>query len=81
MITFEFNQLPHNITNDQFATVAGIIQNDVGLDYDVVEGEEGRIFLWVHPFDDTINPTRHWIDVDGNVTLSEEVDWDWKGTS
>lgn len=79
MISFEFNELPNVMTNDQFSTIADIVAKDVGLNYDVVEGEVARIWLWVHPFDEAQNPTRHWIDVDGNVTLSEEVTWDWKG--
>lgn len=79
MIRFEFNVLPNEVTNDQFEKISDIIALDRGLNYDVIEGEEARIWLWVHPFDEEQNPIRHWIDVDGNVTLSEEVTWDWKG--
>jgi hypothetical protein len=82
MISFEFNQLPHNITNDQLNAVVDMINEyGWGLNYDIVEGEEACIWLWAHPFDEAENPTRIWIDVDGQITLQEEVTWDWKGTS
>lgn len=80
MIRFEINELPFAITNDQFGSIAYLIVGDLSLNYDVVEGDtDSRIWLWVHPEDESINPTRHWIEVDGTISLTEEVDWDWKG--
>lgn len=80
MINFEFNDPPSQITNDQLNAVIEMInEHGWGLNYDIVEGEEARIWLWVHPFDEAENPTRIWIDVDGYVSLREEVTWDWRG--
>lgn len=82
MISFQFNKPPSAITNDQFITLTSIMaHHGWDLDYDVVEGDTaGIIWLWVHPADGT-NPTRNWIAVDGELTLEEEVTWDWKGTT
>ena len=69
------------ITNDQFAAVIDLV-NEFGwaLDYDVIPHDDGStIFLWVHHGTGQ-NPTRHHIDIDGEVTLHEDVDWDWMGT-
>lgn len=82
MIRFEINELPFAITNDQFNTISTIVSRDPSLNYDVVEGDtEARVWLWAHPESEALNPTRHWIEVDGTISLTEEVDWDWKGTS
>lgn len=82
MIRFESNSPTFAITNDQYNTITTLIGVDWSLNYDVVEGDtEARIWLWVHPEDESLNPHRYWIEVDGSISLSEEVDWDWKGTS
>jgi hypothetical protein len=73
------------ITNDQLNAVVDII-TEAGwdLDYDIVEGDSnGIVWLWEHRHPgsgDPGNPTRHWIETDGQIRLSEEVTWDWKGT-
>lgn len=80
MIRFELESYNFALTNDQFNTIAAIIQKDTSLDYDVVEHDAtGSVWLWVHHEQEPGggNPTRHWIDVDGNVSLVEDVDWDW----
>jgi hypothetical protein len=84
MIRIEANDYPFTITADQFAKVVELIAGDYTADYDIVEGDtNGIIWLWVHSAEDADepdeNPSRHWIDVDGTVSLSEEVTWDWKG--
>lgn len=84
MIRFEINELPFAITNDQFATLARIVSEDWSLNYDVVEqhdDDDGTICVWAHPDNETDNPLRHHILIDGTILLTEEVDWDWKGTS
>lgn len=81
MISIEGNTPNFKLTNDQFATVAGLVKLDVGQDYDIVEDQDGRIHLWVHweRAEAGLTPTRYWIEVDGNVSLAEDVDWDWEG--
>lgn len=76
MIRFEINELPFALTNDQFETIASLIQLDPGLNFDIVEGDtNGIVWLWSH-WEDSL-PTRHWIEVDGTISTLEEVDWDW----
>lgn len=73
------------LTNDQFSTIHDLIDEfGWALDYEVVEYEgnperKGVVHLWVHHQDS--RPTRHHIDIDGEVFLNEDVDWDWKGTT
>jgi hypothetical protein len=84
MIKFEINTFPFALTNDQFSTIAGLIKLDPAQDYDIVEGDtDGIVWLWVHweKADPKLTPTRYWIHVDGNVSLVEDVDWDWQGTT
>lgn len=80
MIKFEINEFPFALTNDQFSTIAGIIQHGPSRDFDIVEGDQGRgmVWLWVHYGTAAgMTPTRYWIEADGNVSLVEDVDWDW----
>ena len=81
MIKFEINEFPFALTNDQFSTIAGLIQRGPASDYDIVEGDQGRgmVWLWVHYGESggRLTPTRYWIEVDGSVSLVEDVDWDW----
>jgi hypothetical protein len=83
MITFDFEQLPTAVTNDQFSAIHTIIEGaGWDLDYDVIDNTDtpGIIWLWQFAHDkENGNPTRHWIEPDGIVSLSEEVTWDWKG--
>jgi hypothetical protein len=82
MIKFEINEFPFALTNDQFATIAGLIQRGPTSDYDIVEGDtDGIVWLWVHYGESggALTPTRYWIQTDGNVSLVEDVTWDWKG--
>lgn len=80
MIRFEINEFPFALTNDQFSTIAGIIGTATWRDYDIVEGDtDGIVWLWVHH--EAGNPDRHWIHTDGNVSLVEDVDWDWQGAT
>ena len=84
MIRFELNNpAQFALTNDQFSAIHTIIDGaGWDLDYDIIEGDTaGIIWLWQHPVDpDFGTPTRHWIEPDGIVSLSEDVTWDWKGT-
>lgn len=79
MIRFEINEFPFALTNDQFSTIAGIIQHGPSRDYDIVEGDtDGIVWLWVHYGEAAgMTPSRYWIEVDGTVSLIEDVDWDW----
>lgn len=64
------------LTSDQFTTIVALImQEGVGIEYEIVEHDErtGIVWLWVHHL--TGHPTRHWIDVNGELTLSEEAHW------
>jgi len=83
MIKFEINEFPFALTNDQFDKINDIIRCAPELDYDIVEGDQGRgmVWLWAHHEveDECENPTRYWIEVDGTVSLAEEVTWDWSG--
>lgn len=78
-------------TNDQFCAAVEIItatDESIKLSYDFVDetthtptGRHTRLFLWQWPKDRTGTPVRHWIREDGEVALSENVDWlddsDW----
>jgi hypothetical protein len=79
MIKFEINEFPFALTNDQMVRIYTLIaEYGWDLDYDVVEGDtNGIVWLWVHHEDG--NPTRCWIETDGIISLSEDVDWDWQG--
>jgi hypothetical protein len=87
MIRFELNDTSYAVTNDAMATMVRIMAEDWSRDYDIVEhnesGKRTDAWLWVHPVEDADapdeNPIRHWITEDGEVVLSEEVTWDWKG--
>jgi hypothetical protein len=83
VIKIEPNNPTFAITNDQLSAVVDLI-TEAGwdLDYDIVEGDtDGIVWLWEHRHDGESNPTRHWIESDGRVTLSEDVTWDWRGES
>lgn len=82
MIRIEPNNPTFALTNDQLKAVVDMV-NEHGwdIDYDIVEHDRdnsGIVWLWVH--DEGVNPTRYWIEVDGQISLAEEVTWDWKGT-
>ena len=83
MIKFEFDTQPAAVTNDQFSAIHTLIEEGGwDLDYDVIDNTDtpGIVWLWQHPHNPEMgNPTRHWIEPDGIVSLSEEVTWDWKG--
>jgi hypothetical protein len=83
MIKFEINEFPFALTSDQFIKISHMILRAPELDYDIVEGDQGRgmVWLWAHHEveEECENPTRYWIEVDGAVSNVEEVDWDWQG--
>ena len=81
MISFEPNTLHFTITNDQLATILRLVE-EAGwhLNYDIIEHDasKGVVWLWAHHENHGGRfPVRHWIEVDGKVILSEDVDWDW----
>lgn len=84
MIKFEINEFPFALTNDQFDKINDVIRCAPELDYDIVEGDQGRgmVWLWAHheAEPECENPTRYWVEIDGTVSLAEEVDWDWQDT-
>lgn len=76
MINIQPNGGDMNLTADQFTTILGLtMQEGLGTEYEVVEHDHdpGIVWLWVHH--KTGHPTRHWVDVDGELLLSEVAYW------
>lgn len=86
MIRFEFEPPRQQITNDQMARIFELmVHHGWDLEYDVVahdhEDNHDAVHLWVHSDLEDEQPTRIHIRNDGDVMLTETVDWDWKGTT
>lgn len=83
MISIEPNSEKFALTHAQLATISGMTKAAPDVDYDIVEGDQGRglVWLWVHweGVDPSLTPTRYWIEADGSISNSEDVDWDWQG--
>lgn len=78
MIRIEPNTEHFALTNDQFCTIAGIIQRDTSLDYDITEHDEpGTVtqYVYLYMWPEAGYATRYHIGLDGDVLGSECVDW------
>lgn len=76
MIRIEPNTPNWALTNDQFCTIAGLIQQDAALDYDITEHDAPNSdIVWLYVYPEGALPVRHWIEIDGSVSLTEDCDW------
>ena len=85
MVTFEFEGSFNQIPYLPLAAALRFIHDDeraAAPQYDIVEHRRRDgdtisigVHLWVWPNRRSVTPTRIWIDPDGEVSLSEDVDW------
>jgi hypothetical protein len=81
-ISPEITSSPFLLTNDQFLAATKIIAEHPELHYDLDEERtkyrgvtRTKLFLWTWPATREGTPTRTWINEDGEVWLTEDVDW------